>query len=485
MRDSTLEDQASCQEFHRKSAIRVLASRYLAWLDMALLTFLLAIAMIATFRHLPQDTLSTFLGRTVSVKDLILIATCICLWRCVLWVVGVYREQGLARLVQRLIIGTAICTIIAAAAFMMHPHSHTMAGAMLLFWALSTGALISSRGAVLFYSRYLGMRTRTEQQILIVGSGKLAQQLYRNLQTHPRWSYNVIGFVDSQPQQHAQKIGKYLGTLHDLSDLLMHNTIEKVFIALPLKSHYEQIQKALTVCERAGVQSQYLTDLFATYVAKHREPDEDSMVLHMVHDDSRRFLKRTLDIVVSFFGLLLLSPVLLILALLVRFSSPGPILFRQERYGLNKRRFTMFKFRSMVANAEERQAQLEHLNETGNHLFKISRDPRITPIGQVLRKTSLDELPQLFNVLMGQMSLVGPRPLPMRDVSRFNELGLMRRFSVKPGITGLWQITDRSNESGDAWIELDLQYIDSWSLRLDLEILTKTFPVVFKGRGAV
>jgi lipopolysaccharide/colanic/teichoic acid biosynthesis glycosyltransferase len=184
-------------------------------------------------------------------------------------------------------------------------------------------------------------------------------------------------------------------------------------------------------------------------------------------------------------ALLLLSPLLLITALIVKVSSPGPALFVQERVGLNKRRFRLFKFRTMVADAPERQLEIEHLNEAGGPVFKIKNDPRVTPIGRFLRKTSIDELPQLLNVLKGDMSLVGPRPLPMRDYLGFKLDWQRRRFSVRPGITCLWQIKGRSSIPFEKWMELDLEYIDQWSLGLDLKILAKTIPVVIRGVGAV
>ena len=176
---------------------------------------------------------------------------------------------------------------------------------------------------------------------------------------------------------------------------------------------------------------------------------------------------------------------MLLVAASIKLTSTGPIIYSQQRYGRNKRRFKMYKFRTMVANAEALQEALEEMNEVTGPVFKINADPRITRVGTFLRKTSLDELPQLFNVLRGEMSLVGPRPLPLRDVSRFNESWLLRRFSVVPGITCLWQINGRSNTSFDRWVELDLKYIDEWSLMLDLKILVKTSPAVLRGRGAV
>jgi lipopolysaccharide/colanic/teichoic acid biosynthesis glycosyltransferase len=174
-----------------------------------------------------------------------------------------------------------------------------------------------------------------------------------------------------------------------------------------------------------------------------------------------------------------------VVIVLIKFTSPGPVFFSQRRVGLNKRRFNLYKFRTMVVDAEKQMREIEHLNEASGPVFKIKNDPRITPLGRFLRKTSLDELPQLFNVLAGHMSLVGPRPLPVRDYEGFNEDWQRRRFSVKPGITCLWQVQGRSSISFEKWMELDLQYIDKWSLWLDFQILLQTIPAVLRGSGAV
>jgi lipopolysaccharide/colanic/teichoic acid biosynthesis glycosyltransferase len=205
----------------------------------------------------------------------------------------------------------------------------------------------------------------------------------------------------------------------------------------------------------------------------------------MVPDDFRVFVKRGIDIAGAILGMVVFGPLMLAIAAAIRLTSPGPALFVQERYGFRKRRFRMFKFRTMVPDAEKLQAELESRNEARGPQFKIRNDPRVTPIGRFLRRTSLDEFPQFLNVLRGEMSLVGPRPLPLRDVSRIDDASLMRRFSVMPGLTCLWQINGRSDTDFDQWIELDLRYIDTWSLSLDLEILLKTFPSLLSGRGAV
>jgi exopolysaccharide biosynthesis polyprenyl glycosylphosphotransferase len=197
-----------------------------------------------------------------------------------------------------------------------------------------------------------------------------------------------------------------------------------------------------------------------------------------------RTIKRLLDVGVATFVIALFSPIFLVAALAIKLTSPGPAFFLQERLGLNKRRFKIFKFRTMVPNAEKLMGGLEKQNEASGPVFKIRNDPRITPIGKLLRRSSIDELPQLFNVLTGDMSLVGPRPLPIRDYEGFNEDWQRRRFSVKPGITCLWQVNGRSGISFDQWMLLDLQYMDEWSLWLDLKILAKTVPAVVRGSGA-
>jgi exopolysaccharide biosynthesis polyprenyl glycosylphosphotransferase len=194
--------------------------------------------------------------------------------------------------------------------------------------------------------------------------------------------------------------------------------------------------------------------------------------------------KRFIDCVVSVVALILLGPLFLVVCLLVKSTSQGPVFFRQTRVGLNKRMFSIYKFRTMITDAEKVQDQLLFMNEMTGPVFKIKHDPRVTPLGRILRKTSIDELPQLFNVLKGEMSLVGPRAMSSRDYQLFDKDWHRRRFSVKPGITCLWQVHGRSSIPFEQWMELDLQYIDKWSLWLDLKILAQTVPAVLRGTGA-
>ena len=230
------------------------------------------------------------------------------------------------------------------------------------------------------------------------------------------------------------------------------------------------------------------SDVFGLKTTRWRAEEFDGDQYIATYSGSSEFwprtAKRALDLVVAGIALLLVLPTLIVASIAIKLTSPGPVFFLQERIGLNKRRFKIFKFRTMVQNAETLMAQLEKHNEVSGPVFKIKNDPRITSIGKFLRRSSIDELPQLLNVLKGDMSLVGPRPLPVRDYEGFNEDWQRRRFSVKPGITCLWQVGGRSGVSFNQWMLLDMQYMDEWSLWLDFKILFKTIPAVLKGSGA-
>jgi exopolysaccharide biosynthesis polyprenyl glycosylphosphotransferase len=438
----------------------------------------------------PSLTVESFLRMRVSFGGILLAVVCFSVWRILLWSVGVYtprRTRSFIDYIVRCLVGVTGCTALATVIGSLHFSGNELWHDACLFWGEAFLMMAVSRVVMYYFFQNVRPLFRTQRKLIILGSGARALQVYRDLKSHPNWDYSLLGFVDSEPQGGHVPSDMILGGTDDLEDLLMHQVVDEVVIALPMKSQYEIIGRAVAMCEQLGIQSQYFSDHFGTAVTKRRYaagPQTGRIVMQVVYHDYRRYLKRMFDFSAALFGLTLLSPVLLITAILVKLTSPGPIIFKQERFGLSKRRFWMLKFRSMCVDAEARQAKLEHLNETSGPAFKIKNDPRITPIGGFLRKFSIDELPQLINVLMGDMSLVGPRPLPMRDVSRFSESWLMRRFSVKPGLTCLWQVMGRSNTDFDRWIQLDLQYIDNWSLTLDFVILLKTIPAVFKGSGA-
>jgi exopolysaccharide biosynthesis polyprenyl glycosylphosphotransferase len=279
-----------------------------------------------------------------------------------------------------------------------------------------------------------------------------------------------------------------LEVLAKLESVLRHQSVDEVLISLPPRQYGALVEKIIRRCEDEGVIVRVRAELFQLRTAKAYADELEGMPVLTFRsgptEDWRLLAKRLIDILGSTFLLLALAPLLLVVAALIKWSSPGPIFFTQERIGFNKRRFDMLKFRTMVNGAEKQQDGLEELNEAKGPIFKIRNDPRITPIGRFLRRFSIDELPQLVNVLKGDMSLVGPRPLPVRDVERIDVASHKRRFSIKPGLTCLWQVNGRSDIGFDEWVRLDLQYIDQWSLGLDMLILLKTIPAVFKGPGA-
>jgi len=261
-----------------------------------------------------------------------------------------------------------------------------------------------------------------------------------------------------------------------------------VVISLPLKSLYQQAARIAAIGEEQGIIVRYLSDIFNLNKTQSRAEqfENDPLISYYIGamNGWQVAVKRGIDIVLSAVLLVILLPLFLLTALLIRITSPGPVLFVQKRVGLNKRIFRLYKFRTMVDGAEKLQREFEEFNEVCGPVFKFKNDPRITSVGKILRKKSVDELPQLLNVLKGDMSIVGPRPLPLRDYNGFDNDGYRRRFSVRPGLTCLWQINGRSDISFEKWMEFDMQYIDQWSLWLDFKILVKTIPAVLRGTGA-
>lgn len=462
-------------------------SKLLPWpMDMLCLSAVMIWVVLTSNASGAPLSVETLILLRVSVVNLLLAIICLGSWRASRGFVQLLLPEleasaALAWIALPLKVG--VYSASAAMVLKLRHPERALTFPVLRFALLSLLLLAACRLFREVFTQWISPALRLERKVLIVGTGARALALAETIKAHARWRYSLIGFVDNEPQFKSDRV---LGSLLDMDSLLMRLVVDEVFIALPIKSKYDEIQMAIAACERAGIQSGYSMDFFVTEVAKRRSAFEQdgSVVLHMVHNDNRQHLKRALDIVGALFGLVLLSPVLLAVALAVRLTSKGPVLFRQSRYGLNKRIFSMYKFRSMVVDAEQQQGKLEHLNEAGGPVFKLRADPRITAVGRWIRKTSVDELPQLVNVLRGDMSLVGPRPLPTRDVSRFSEAWLMRRFSVRPGLTGLWQVSGRSDTTFAHWIQLDLQYIDTWSLALDLQIIARTFPAVLKRQGA-
>jgi exopolysaccharide biosynthesis polyprenyl glycosylphosphotransferase len=276
--------------------------------------------------------------------------------------------------------------------------------------------------------------------------------------------------------------------LSQVESVISQEPVDEVIVALPISRYGSLVDTIVRVCEEQGIIVRVSSEMFNLRIAKSQVDEIDGVPIVTIRSGPEESwqlgLKMLIDIIGSAALLIVLLPLFAVVALLIRLDSPGPAFFLQERVGLNKRRFRLIKFRTMCDGANHQQQLLEHLNEADGPVFKIRNDPRITRLGSFLRRYSIDELPQLFNVLKQDMSLVGPRPLPVRDVERIEKQGHKRRFSVKPGITCLWQINGRSDINFDHWARLDLEYIDSWSLGLDIRILLKTIPAVVKGSGA-
>jgi exopolysaccharide biosynthesis polyprenyl glycosylphosphotransferase len=422
-----------------------------------------------------------FLALRVTVKNLLLVLGFSLIWRLAAAWIGVYTWDRVRT--RRAEAGRVfrLCSVMSAGALVFPMISVSGAfgySTVIAFWALSIPVLLASRA---FLRSLAAANVAPVRDVLIVGSGPRALGVFRQIEAeadHRR----VVGFVDTVTGAPSDVVGhRLMGRLDELEGLLMHRAIDEVLIALPMKSCYNEIQQAITVCQRVGVRARYLADIFEH---SHNGRGNGAVEIPIAADDYRLLVKRVIDVVGAGLGLVLLSPLFLLVAAAIKLTSRGPVVFAGERYGYNRRRFRMYKFRSMVQGAEELQHLYEDQNEVAGPIFKIRRDPRITPVGRLLRRTSIDELPQLYNVLIGDMSLVGPRPMATRDVQQFAEAALMRRFSVRPGITCIWQVSGRSNLGFDDWIALDLRYIDQWSLGLDLKILARTIPAVVKGTGA-
>jgi exopolysaccharide biosynthesis polyprenyl glycosylphosphotransferase len=445
---------------------------------------LLLLVYLATNLMRAPSGFDDFLALRVTVKNLLLVLGFSISWRLAAAWVGVYTwDRVRTRRAEASRILT-LCSVMSLGALVFPAISQTGAfgySTVIAFWGLSIPVLLATRA---FLRSLADGNVAPVRDVLIVGSGPRAQGVLQQIEAeadHRR----VVGFVDTVNGATPESVRRrLLGRLDELEGLLMHRAIDEVLIALPMKSCYSEIQEAITVCQRVGVRARYLADIFDHARNGHPKGPTAAVEVPIAADDYRLLIKRVIDVAGEAAGLIVLSPLFLLVAAAVKLTSPGPVFFAGERYGYNRRRFRMYKFRSMVQNAEQLQPLYEDQNEVAGPIFKIRRDPRTTPVGRVLRRTSIDELPQLFNVLIGDMSLVGPRPMATRDVQQFTEAALMRRFSVRPGITCLWQVSGRNNLGFDDWIALDLRYIDEWSLGLDAKILLRTLPAVIKGTGA-
>lgn len=326
------------------------------------------------------------------------------------------------------------------------------------------------------------------ERVLIVGAGEVGRALMRTVMARPELGYKIVGFVDDDPLKAQTSIGPFpaLGTTDDLPRLLTTIEVDEVIIALPWVS-YPKILRLMGECERANVRVRIVPDLFQMAFSKVAVDNLNGIPLlgtrEPVLRDWQVLFKRLMDVLIASFCLVAFAPLFLIIALAIRLDSPGPVIFKQRRVGRNGVEFTCLKFRSMFCDAESKVDLLRDQNEATGPLFKMRNDPRMTRVGRFLRRTSLDELPQFWNVLRGEMSVIGPRPALPSEVQEYAPWH-RRRLEVSPGITGLWQVSGRSDLTFDEMVLLDVYYIENWSPFLDLRILLKTIPTVILGSGA-
>jgi exopolysaccharide biosynthesis polyprenyl glycosylphosphotransferase len=464
--------------------------------DMALMVVSFGIATSPVLAKVGPVSFAQFLSLRIKLENLLVFLVLLGMWHFSFSLLGLYGSMRLAARMKEamdVIKATTLCALVLLFASFVLRFQMVTPSFVLIFWVFSTSAVVLSRLAVRTWLRSLRIHGRNLRHVLIVGSNRRAIEFAKTI-SKPELGYCIIGFADEEWAEvgELERSGYSLVcNLEQVPAFIRSHVVDEVVLAVPLRSFHDLASEIATKCEEQGIILRVLSDLFNL---RNRRPiSEDfegsALVTHYtsVEEGWPMVVKRMLDFTLSALLLVGIAPVLLLTAIVIKLTSPGPVFFVQKRVGQGKRIFNIYKFRTMVANAEAKMAEIEHLNEVSGPVFKIKKDPRITPVGRFLRKTSIDELPQLFNVLSGDMSLVGPRPLPVRDYELFAEAGedwQRCRFSVRPGITCLWQVKGRSSLPFHQWMELDLQYVRTWSLWLDLQILARTIPAVIRGSGA-
>jgi exopolysaccharide biosynthesis polyprenyl glycosylphosphotransferase len=462
--------------------------------DLGIVIFTLALTTLSIVKVEDGLSIVRFLSMRTRVVNILIVCLALLICHVVFQICGLYRSRRLTKrrieildVVRATTIITA-CLVALASIFSIKMITIPFLG---IFWITSTLLLGLGRLAIRRLAGYLRIHGRDLRYMLILGTNPRAVEFARRMLANPERGYRLLGFVDDDWQGVIGQMIPGFQVVSDfagLAEFLRRNVVDEVAIYLPLGSFDKHSSNVVTLCEHHGITMHISPDVFGLKTTRWRAEEFDGDQYIATYTGASelwpRTAKRILDITGAMVALSLFSPILVMVAIAIKLTSPGSVFFLQERIGLNKRRFKIFKFRTMIPNAEKMMSQLEKQNEVTGPVFKMKNDPRITRIGKFLRRSSIDELPQLLNVLTGDMSLVGPRPLPVRDYEGFNEDWQRRRFSVKPGITCLWQVNGRSGISFNQWMLLDLQYMDEWSLWLDCKILAKTIPAVLRGSGA-
>lgn len=364
----------------------------------------------------------------------------------------------------------------------------------ILFAIFSAIFLLAEKVMLRVLARYVRSKGLNYRTVLVVGTGRRGVEIAKMIAEHKYWGYKILGFV-SDGHRLPNGWGRYrvFGNVPDIKSILEESQrnpaaepIDEIVFAVTRKK-LDEMKQIFLMCEELGVRTRVAMNIFQNRVAR-MEIEEIEGIPFLTFtttpsNETQLAFKRLLDVAISMSLLALAFPLIVIAAVAIKLTSPGAVFFKQQRMGLNGRVFMLYKFRTMIEDAHERRGEVSHLNQMNGPVFKAKDDPRITIVGRWLRKFSLDELPQLWNVLKGDMSLVGPRPPIPEEVASYHRWH-RRRLSMKPGLTCLWQVSGRNNIDFDRWMQLDLQYIDNWSPTLDLKILLRTIPAVLSGRGA-
>jgi exopolysaccharide biosynthesis polyprenyl glycosylphosphotransferase len=432
------------------------------------------------------------LGMRIKVTNFILLLALIGIWHITFTQFGLYRSRRIAAQKQEfldILKSTLFGAVVLGVAKWTFTIRLLPLNGLPLFFLLSTAVIVCSRVLLRALLKWVRRHGRNLRYVLLVGTSERAIELAQKLESRLDLGYRIAGFASeggAVAPGLAESGYRVVCGAGDIRDFLRHHVVDEVMITLPEWSSFASIVEIEAICDEQGVIVRRLAQATDNSLRQVHEVEGEVLLRNGKDslDSWGATLKRCFDVVAATVLLMCWSPILIAAAIAIKLTSRGPVLFTQERVGLHKRTFRIYKFRTMVADAEQRLAELEDRNEVSGPVFKIQKDPRITGVGNFLRKTSIDEMPQLLNVIRGDMSLVGPRPLPLRDYAGFSEDSHRRRLSVRPGITCSWQIEGRSSIPFDQWMRLDLQYIDKWSFWLDLRILLKTVPAVLKGSGA-
>jgi exopolysaccharide biosynthesis polyprenyl glycosylphosphotransferase len=474
-----------------KQKARAIALGVQIW-DLVLTALSLPSAYLLRRVVLPRVLPTVFRPQVAPIEAyLFLLVLILPVWGLLLFAAGFYRSHRTAPLVEEIwgamkvsFGGTAILALLVYGL----RQEFVSRFFLVVFGAVNFVLLGSEKVILRLISRWIRARGLNFRTVLLVGTGRKSVQLGEFVEAHPHWGFRVIGYLDDDNGGEIRRAERWpcLGKITDLEAVLAREVVDEVIFIIE-KGKLGEYEDALLVAERHGVRAHVSLDIFPHVLARPVLEELDGIALlsftTTLANPLQLVAKRSLDLTVSLASFLVTLPVQAIAALLIKATSHGPVFFQQVRCGLNGRHFRLLKFRTMYAGAEERRHEVSHLNEMSGPVFKVSKDPRLTPVGRILRRLSIDELPQLINVILGDMSLVGPRP-PLPEEVALYEPWQRRRLSMKPGITCLWQVSGRNNLDFDRWMALDLKYIDTWSPMLDLKILLKTVPAVLSGRGA-